>query len=96
MAFAMEVHRNAVRDMGERRARAGRTLNLQSESDQFLRNLMRYVEPILERHRLERRAEAVFAADLPEIQGRNFPNITDAVIRELDENHSTVDLLAAP
>jgi hypothetical protein len=94
MDFAVAVNANAARQAEEARARGGRLLNVTSNSDRFLRNLMRYVEPIVERHRLERRAEAVYSPDRPEVRGRNFPDITDAVIQELDSNYSAVDLLA--
>lgn len=62
-------------------------------ADIMVRNLMLYVEPIVERHRLERGSEAVFARGDPDARGRNFPDITDAVIAELDRDHRDVDLL---
>ncbi|MEO6579967.1 MAG: hypothetical protein ABIN83_02300 [Sphingomicrobium sp.] len=92
--FALQLVAQVKRQEQEARARPGRMLNVRSNSDGFLRNLMRYVEPIVERHRLERRAEVVYTRDRPEVKGHNFPDITDAVIQELDRDYSSLDLLA--
>jgi hypothetical protein len=59
----------------------------------YLQNLMRLVNPIVARHRQERKVAGVYAPQSPEARGRNFADITDLVISELDRDHRAADLL---
>jgi hypothetical protein len=59
----------------------------------YLQNLMRLVNPIVARHRQERKVAGVYAPQSVEARGRNFADITDLVISELDRDHRAADLL---
>jgi hypothetical protein len=59
----------------------------------YLQNLMRLVNPIVARHRQERKVAGVYAPQSAEARGRNFADITDLVIGELDRDHRAADLL---
>jgi hypothetical protein len=59
----------------------------------YLQNLMRLVNPIIARHRQERKVAGVYAPQSAEARGRNFADITDLVISELDRDHRAADLL---
>jgi len=95
-AVAADDHRASLRTQEDASRRAGRALDRADAADggnRFTANLLRAIEPIVERHRQERRAETVYGAGDPAIAGRTFPDITDAVIEELDRNHRNLDLL---
>jgi hypothetical protein len=95
-AVAADDHRNSLRTQEDSSRRASRAIDRAEAGNggaRFTENLLRAIEPIVERHRQERRAEAVYGAGDPAIAGRRFPDITDAVIEELDRNHRNLNLL---
>lgn len=84
----------------QRRAWAARRRQQQRDSaayrgvgSAYLQNLMRYLAPIIERQRTARQVASVYRPDQAP-RGRDFPDITDDVLRELDREHPAVDLLA--
>jgi hypothetical protein len=96
MGVAAGIRRRSIATQqaaGRRAANALDRADAARAAESMVRNLRRYVEPIVERHRLERRAEAVLARGDPDARDRGFPDITDAVIEELDRDHGDVDLL---
>jgi hypothetical protein len=60
----------------------------------YLQNLMRHVAPIVERLRRERNVQSVYAPDHPLARRRRFPDLTNEVIRALDRDQQSMDLLA--
>ncbi|HZF93925.1 MAG TPA: hypothetical protein VEZ20_03530 [Allosphingosinicella sp.] len=94
---AADMHQEALRGQREASIRASRALDRAQTPDrarQFSANLLRLIDPIVERILLERGAEAVFAPRDPAARGRALPDITAAVIEALDREHSQADLLA--
>lgn len=84
----------------QRRAWAGRQRQQQrgsaayrSVGSAYLQNLMRYLAPIIERHRAARQVETVYRPDQAP-RRRNFPDVTDEILQEFDREHSAVDLLS--
>ena len=95
-AVGADDHRNSLRTQEDASRRASRAIDRAEAGNggnRFTENLLRAIGPIVERHRQERRAEAVYGAGDPAIAGRTFPDITDAVIEELDRDHRNLDLL---
>jgi hypothetical protein len=96
MAAGADDHRNSLRTQEAASRRAGQAVDrveAGGEAERFTANLLAYVEPIVERIRQERRADAVFERRDPAARGQRLADITDAVIAELDRNHRGVDLL---
>ncbi|HEX8191673.1 MAG TPA: hypothetical protein VF552_02125 [Allosphingosinicella sp.] len=97
LEVAADDRRRSLRSGEEANLRAARALNRAEASDggaRFTANLLALVDPIVERIRLERGAEAVYAPRDPAARGRPFPDITGAVIDALDRDHRAADLLA--
>jgi hypothetical protein len=66
------------------------------EREAYIANLMHYVTPILQRLSREHGVSTVYEINHPGARGRNFPDVTDRVIQELDRDHRSVNLLATP
>jgi hypothetical protein len=79
-----------------RRALSRPQADVRALADNYLRNLLSYVGPIVDREIQERRAPAAYASEDPAIRGAAVTDITDAVVQRLDRDHADVDLLAGP
>lgn len=84
----------AARQRVAARDSAAATRPTAQASVRYLQNVMQLVNPILERLRQERQVAGVYAPQSAEARGRDFADITDLVIAELDRDHRGADLLA--